>query len=347
MAEISGPPAIGVKLDNEGDWHLWLSAIKNIALEAQIWQYINPRLPTEPPEPTEPTKPTAEQITGDPTATVHSLSQANLSRYSTLLTIYQTERAEYQTFLRARQRIINVIYASVTRSNQHYLAGLHTPYQQLRKLRTIFAPSPRLYTQRLRMIWRSHLDSAQNKSSNKQAWLTRIEALYNECVNANVPEVLNTDALLYDFLTAIRIAGYENFFQAWFQQIFVNNQDIDFYRLVHHFREAQRVEVTQSQASGVAFAATLNGQPTGQYPRNPCVCGGNHAYKRCYYLNPVVRPADWLPRAETIAKINDLLKNDPALVNQVKKVLPNIKHPIAFASIAIDDADFPTETITF
>ena len=342
MAEISGPPTTGVKLDDEGDWHLWLSAIKNIALEAQIWQYINPQLPTEPPEPTEPTKPTAEQITGDPTATVQSLSQANLSRYSTLLTIYQTKRAEYQTFLRARQRIINVIYASVTRSNQHYLAGLHTPYQQLRKLRTIFAPSPRLYTQRLRMIWRSHLDSAKNKSSNKQAWLTRIEALYNECVNANVPEVLNTDALLYDFLTAIRIAGYENFFQTWFQQIFVNNQDIDFYRLVHHFREAQRVQTTQANASGIAFAATL-GQST-QYPRNPCVCGGNHSYKRCYYLDPTTRPASWQPRPATIADINNTLAKDPALVERIKKVLPNLKGP---AFVAFADIDFPTETITF
>ena len=145
MAQISGPPAIGVKLATEDDWHLWLSVVKNIALEAQIWQYINPRLPTEPPEPTEPQKPTAAQIAGDPEATVHSLSATDLSRYSTLHSIYQTDRAEYQTFLRSRQRIINLIHATVTEANQHYLAGIHTPYQQLRKLRSIFAPSPRLH----------------------------------------------------------------------------------------------------------------------------------------------------------------------------------------------------------
>lgn len=341
MAEIPGPPAIGVKLATEDDWHLWLSFIKNIAIEARIWQYINPRLPTEPPEPSEPVKPTAEQITGDPTATVQSLSQANLSRYSTLLTIYQTERAEYETFLRARQRIINVIFASVDRSNQHYLAGLHTPYQQLRKLRSIFAPTPRLYTQQLRVAWRNHF--RVNQSTGRKEWLKRTEDLYNECLQASVPEVLHTDSLLYDFLTAVRALGYETFFQAWYQHVFVNNQEIDFYRLVHHLREAQRVEHTQKQGSNIAFAASL-GQPTSQYPRNPCVCGGNHSYKRCYYLNPEIRPSTWQPRPETIANINDTLAKDSALVDRIKKVLPNLKGPpfVAFA-----DIDFPTETIMF
>jgi hypothetical protein len=95
MASTSSPPATGVKLVTEDDWQLWIALIKNIAMENQIWQYINPRHSTEPPEPTEPEKPTAAQITGDPAATTQSLDPTQLSRYSTLFSIYQTERAEY------------------------------------------------------------------------------------------------------------------------------------------------------------------------------------------------------------------------------------------------------------
>lgn len=351
MASTSSPPATGVKLVTENDWQLWIAHIKNIAMENQIWQYINPRHSTEPPEPTEPEKPTAAQITGDPTATTQSLDPTQLSRYSALFSIYQTKRAEYQSFLRARQRIVSLIHDTVADSNQHYLTGIYTPYQKLRKLRSIFAPSPRLYTQQLRVAWRHHFYSVSydSKSLNRETWLRRTEALYSDCASAGVPEALHKDSLLYDFLTAVRALGYEGFFQSWYQHIFVNNQDIDFYRLIHHLRETLRVEINQQQATNIAFTATLSGQPTSgsttaPKPRSPCVYGADYPYKRCYYLVPNARPPAWQPRQDTVSKINDLLAKDTYLFGQVKKAVPNLIYPIVNLALI---SDLPTETIAF
>ncbi|KAJ5176978.1 uncharacterized protein N7482_002855 [Penicillium canariense] len=317
------PPSIGVKLATEDDWHQWLSTVKTIALEAQIWQYINPKNPTEPPEPIEPQRPTAATVAGNPTATVNDLSQSDLQRYQALLSIYRIERDEYDAFFHARQRLVRAILASVAQANQHYLTGLHTPYQQLLKLRTVFAPSPRLYRQQLRVTWRDQLEYTSNQHQDRQAWLIRTEALYNECLSVDVPEVKDKDALLYDFLTAIRAAGNELFFQTWYQHIFVANQDIDFYRLVHYLREAQRLEKSQaSTRTGRLAMSTLNGQ---REARPACVCGYNHPYKRCYYLNTDARPDGWTPNQDTAESVNKRLQDDPELIKQIQKTLPGFK----------------------
>jgi hypothetical protein len=49
-------------LNQSDDWPLWFSQVRTLALVKDVWNYVNPDLPTEPELPTRPVRPTIQAI---------------------------------------------------------------------------------------------------------------------------------------------------------------------------------------------------------------------------------------------------------------------------------------------
>ena len=54
----------------------------------------------------------------------------------------------------------------------------------------------------------------------------------------------------------------------------------------------------------------------------PCLCGQKHSWKRCFFLNPDVRPKSWRPREKLLRTFNNALKQlDKAQKERIERVI--------------------------
>jgi hypothetical protein len=88
---------------------------------------------------------------------------------------------------------------------------------------------------------------------------------------------------------------------------------IDVYVLIEKFRNHyRRREALKSSNPGPGSVseshsafAILDGET--QDGKKTCLCGREHLYRDCYYLNSEARPKGWEGKSETFAKINEKL----------------------------------------
>jgi hypothetical protein len=49
-------------------------------------------------------------------------------------------------------------------------------------------------------------------------------------------------------------------------------------------------------------------------------CGGNHFYRRCFYLFPTLAPEYWVPRAEIVKMVKKALNEDEDFAEEIRKL---------------------------
>ncbi|KAJ9480567.1 hypothetical protein VN97_g12988 [Penicillium thymicola] len=308
------------RLTSYEQWKPWLSQIKAMALEADIWQQINPDLPIEPERPPPPSEPIPSEIRQDAQST-SDLTIQEVARLRDLRGIYQQERSEYESQSKARRMITGLIVATVDPKYKSYLLGQLTPYQQLRTLSELFQASDRTRVQTLRRKWRS-LFEFRVTHDTAEKWLLDAHQQYIEGNAAGVPEIQHQESVTFDILHCLKHIA-PGFCDIWYHEIFNKSRKIGVPRLIRIFqgqRELQAIKQGHPLEAPRGVFSTWQGHLEAQPEPHRCVCGKLHPFQRCFYLNPIIRPPNFQLHQPTVFRIREKL--DEATLTEIKKVLP-------------------------
>lgn len=312
-----GSVALG-RLTASDQWRPWISQIKAIAIQGDIWDQINPELPIEPEAPSAPRRPVPSDVKRDAQLT-SDLTNTELSRYRDLLGVYQVERAEYEYRVKSRQMILRIIASSIDQRYEAFLVDQYSPYRQLRTLHELFQSSDRTRIQTLRRKWQKLFRTTIDKDSVGK-WLSEVHQQYLEGHQAGVPEIQHQESVIFDILSALKPVA-PGFCEIWYHEIFNKSRSIDVPRFIRTFLNQADFQVQRSTISQAAFS-TWQGHTEAN--RQQCVCGKSHTYDKCFYLNPTICPEKFELRQEVKDRIKKKLQSEE-LLNEVKLQLPNFR----------------------
>jgi len=133
-----------VILDKPQDWRTWIFVIRTEAEMTDVWQYIDPDLPSQPLHglvPTEPSIPTVQAV--KPSAVTYSdLNDRELIQLDMLREDYKIRWSEYKRTSSAIANINAAILHSISAGNLVFIMqDCRTPYKKLRQLKKRFAPT--------------------------------------------------------------------------------------------------------------------------------------------------------------------------------------------------------------
>ena len=304
--QLIGTVAVGVQLNSPEDWRSWISYIKGIALTFDLWSEIDPEQSTEPNVAIAPRKPLYSDIRQgiyDPI----EFSATEITKYRDLLAIYSEERATFNARADRHQRLMTIIQNTVSSRYQSYLIGQYTVYHKLRALYELFQASDRTQIQILRQKWQETLQNAPDEG-NVETWLSMINQQYLEGVQASVPEIKHRESAIFDVLKALRKSS-PSFCEIWFHEVFDKAREIEVPQLIRaYIGQASFQRESQSTISKPAFS-TLQGFSEARGQQQRCVCGKVHAYTKCYYLNKLIRPSDYVLKDDIIKEIHIKLED--------------------------------------
>jgi len=153
----------------------------------------------------------------------------------------------------------------------------------------------------------------------------------------NLPDVAD-DRAVRDFIQAV---PSREFTSAWLIRLQNIDETPDLYSIVQQYREYFRDmkamnEKRDSRIAYTTFQEVPIEETTSQNPRTstsgikadqttrinkPCLCGRNHAWRNCYYLNELIRPSYWVPNPAIKSEINEKIKN----LLKIRQTLEQIK----------------------
>jgi hypothetical protein len=110
--------------------------------------------------------------------------------------------------------------------------------------------------------------------------------------------------------------------------------DISIPKLIISFREFYDASSAAKPVVSVAFP-TLNGQPLSgnrKLKDRKCLCGEEHLWMECPYLNPEVRSEGWKPDQKIAKSITKKRKDNPVLNSHVKRHLKKARKSTAASS---------------
>jgi hypothetical protein len=134
----------GVILDKPQDWDTWIYVIRTEADMTDVWQYIDPDLPSQPIHrlvPTKPSIPTVQDV--KPSAvTYEDLNDRELIQLDMLREDYKIRWREYDRTSSALANINQAILHSISARNLVFIMrDCRTPYKKLQQVKKRFAPT--------------------------------------------------------------------------------------------------------------------------------------------------------------------------------------------------------------
>jgi len=149
------------------------------------------------------------------------------------------------------------------------------------------------------------------QSQNIEIWLQQWERIYTECRVLELPEV-DGDRSVKDFIFAVQSTtpSWSDYWKNEMQRLKWRKEALPtFFDLVEIYRNHYRTNKAQDEQGRVlqsAYTVSFQGEKLSQEPSkegrrefSPCVCGKQHPYRICYYLNELIRPKDWKPDEAT------------------------------------------------
>lgn len=130
-----------------------------------------------------------------------------------------------------------------------------------------------------------------------EAWLDRWITIYHRAVDINMQYFIKNDSTnaKYDFISCFRgRSEWASFFDSCFPIVLSGSPQLSFVDVVGKCQFHWMLE---------------------EKLREHCVCGlSNHlTWKECYYVNELLRPEGWFPRAKFMARVEEEARNDPKL----------------------------------
>jgi hypothetical protein len=334
---------LAVVLAKPEDWYPWIELVETAALKHKIWDFIDPATHRDilpklimPQEPTySDVRPPSEN---EPArlSTFEDLTAGQVNRFQYLQTRFLTTEKRFLVQEQALLDIREQIQGSVSlEAAFNYTMHCPHPYDMLIKLKARFCPSTRQREQQLRAEYQALF--TLTSTQEVEIWMQRWESVVQNCREINLPDT-QQDRPQHDFVRATR-DRYPAFYT--FQNgLLLRNEVTEFIILISQFREHLRYEEPpESRGRHGAFSATFQGQDSqnqasqspssgsgsnqssneGSKSSNKCICGKNHRYYFCFYLNPLKRPQNWQPDPTIQKQIDQKISQDPKLKGIIQK----------------------------
>jgi hypothetical protein len=252
-------------------------------------------------------------------ATYMDLNEAERVDFQFMNKMYERDLKQFDYNLIAERKLRSVIQQSISKNYLFITYQCDSALDMMLAAKEQFKPTTLATKRQINTDWNTLL-SPQRKDADIAKWLVKVEVKYREAQNYAVPEI-TPDSSVLRFLDILHSVSPE-FATQWDVRI-AGGESIDFIRLHQQFRDYLRNTATRSTKSHSrtsAFGATLQGlDKYGNSAPPKCLCGKNHWYRECYYLNAEKRPKEWKPDATLRKQIDDKLRSDTTLRDRIKR----------------------------
>ena len=188
------------KLITSKDWDDWLIVVKGKSSSYHIWSLVNPALNTKPTALPEPQEPAIPHIPD--TASAEDSSKA-VSKYTLQVTKYNTDLARWEKQQASFTRILDFIYASISKANLVYIesAEVH-PWDYLRALQAKLAPSDSARSLAIEKDYH-RVKAGPTSRQSVEAWIDEWTHTLARARDNGLAETSDPERVYRDFLLAI------------------------------------------------------------------------------------------------------------------------------------------------
>lgn len=302
-----------VILSSYSNWHNWIFLIRTTAKQSHIWDLVNPDIEEKPVCLHRP----------DFLRRLHDQDQID---YENDKDVWKIEYLEWEKQEKALQHLTKVIQSSITESVLEVLQLCEDtdPWSLLHKLKEEYCPSDIQAEVEVEHLWQKQLQGPS--SQNVDQWLLQWEKVSRRAISLGI--YTRTDKKPQrDFLLSLRGLHPQ----------FVTSNLIDMSRgkdigtlgqLVADFRRIYTMEKLHKTPKGSTHSAfstvsassetqnsSLKRKQQKQAPM--CLCGSQHWYNECNYLNPSVRPQGWCANQQIKQAIDQKLASNAPLRSRI------------------------------
>ena len=329
-----------VILSTSSDWVEWFELIKTGAIQAEIWDFVNPntneddlRTCSEPDEPT-----VASVMEG--ARGYKDLDEYQREDLKDLKERYKRKYKEYREKKTALAALVKRIQETVDRKHHYLLKDQTTPNLMLIALKKRLSPTERVRKRDLLTAYKKLQKPPRNMDI--EDWLIRWQVVFEQCKEVKLAEVSDNRPAV-DFLTVLRnidLLFAEAELRDVLQAEEKGEDGPDLLTLIDRFENRRRISPMETGKTQPAFA-TLQGKSSKENPSDnasetvatetkndknkanlkykkgkdrkppaPCLCGEDHFFSSCPYLIESIRTPSWKPNAQTLKKVEESLQND-------------------------------------
>jgi hypothetical protein len=322
---MAGRDSISVRkiLDVLSDWQEWIANVKSLAIgDHDIWHLMNPDLKDEP-HPLQKPSPPAFSHFKESATTLADLDEKQADAWRAAHQLYHDhDMIDYAQKSQMVRSIYDYIDNTVSQRNKTYSNNTPTLWKKLTTLKARLVLEDRIRKIELSREYArlKHYDGNQSI----EQWITQWEAVYQECKDLNVPEV-SGDAPHFDFLLAVARTSpaWANAYEVKLHSEMEAEQDltkiadiIENYRIHLHLRG--NIKAPENHSANTTFKSQPEDGSKAPKPGR-CVCGGFHSIKKCWQLNPQLRPEGRKPSRFAGQKIIKKAEADPDFKKLLEK----------------------------
>jgi hypothetical protein len=310
-----------IVLQGQSNWELWFFVVKRIAEAGDVWEYIDPNQLLRPlQKPERPVRP-APIVNADGSPPTQPTQQA-LIQYNQDLSNYYKDIKEYRRLKDKLGQVEAHITKTIQQDLLYYIKDKSTVHDQIKTLQELYSPTTADQEYRVQKAYEA-AKVLHAQQSNIEDWCNEYLTAYNRAKQLDLPEVHGYRAHK-DLVRAIKQvdAAYAasvslDIFKAeetWNlnRNIPIPNQSQLSTVLADFLRYYRTTNSTEANIHGGVFGATSNGQESlynkkrlrdDSEPSKPCLCGDNHFWGQCAYIDTSLRTRGFVEDPEKVKKV--------------------------------------------
>lgn len=309
---ISKPVTLGDP-DTYDDFIIAVEMLSNKAYK--VWPLINPDIEEEPFLLERwPPKPKPSDIEGGAESIKDFEKPISLEIFKMMLTDARELEAKAKLIHDNLQAINTWMINSVDKRHLDCFKNKDSVWQVLRALKAKVAPTDA--ANELNAQTNYLKAKVFDKKQPPERWIQAFEVATTKGIEQNLPETTGNRPVL-DFAYAIRNIDekYASSLKFSLQRAIAKKKPVPLDRAISEFRDHIRLEIAQGaykQYTGsqhTAGGASFQGNQ--QNSSRICVCKDQHEFNKCKYLNPALRPANWIGKPATYGIINNHIASRP------------------------------------
>jgi hypothetical protein len=342
-----------VILERPGDWQKWLFLRRYSAERNDLWQYLDPSLKVDQVKRIEQEKPQEEEIeefyTGaareDEEITILDLSEKDVSRYELWLRVRTRMETQWSKKEKARREFNHEISRTIASWHIYLISDCSTPYVGLRALKKHLCPS----TSKRNYQLRAHYQGLPTppKRSNLDSWFEDWLEIAQLMREAALPEIAESRAQ-EDFIRAIRSLDDSWATYQLTELVQKDQEEMEFtgisdlvaeyqsyYWRVRPIASSLRSFATLGVAEqsknehqgvqGVQGVQSSQERNKGKKQCPICVCGEQHKFQDCVYVNRARRNPGWQPDQQIVRRFDELRAEQSYKASILQRVEKQLK----------------------
>ena len=304
-------------LTSPEDWEAWILIVKTLAGDS--WQYIDPSTTIALDQPQ---KPQPSDFGGTNSSNVDPNQRADWLEFNKL---YHQELKGYE---REKARIDKAEEYIITHIDKSYLlqkANYNSLRDFLISLQKALAPSESTREQTIinRYVQAKTLNAP---NTNFETWQQEYLLAYLRAKEAKIPDV-SGDRAHWDLVKAIKQldSGYAAIISTQITSSESTSLPLIEDTLSAFAQHHRRTHIQRPNIHGGTFGAILQGEESpykrkrGSKPDKLCLCGDNHFWGQCPYIDTTLRSRGFIEDPEKVKKIAQYEANDnEGILNKIR-----------------------------